>query len=313
MAECGTDIQTAAQFLREGNCVAIPTETVYGLAANAFNEKAVSDIFRIKNRPEFDPLIVHTGSIDSARLLVREIPPIAEELMRKFWPGPLTLVLPKSTRIPDAVSSGLQTVGIRIPDHPLTLELLNILEFPLAAPSANPFGYVSPTRAEHVATTLGNAIPYILDGGDCSRGIESTIVGFESGKPVLYRYGSLSVQEIEELTGPLEIRINQSSNPVAPGQVKVHYSPHKPVRTGNPIAGKKAGMIRFKEYAADYDTSFQKILSPEGDLYIAARRLYGFLRDWDDSDVDEILVEWVPEGGIGNAINDRLRRACAKG
>lgn len=313
MAECGTDIQTAAQFLREGNCVAIPTETVYGLAANAFNEKAVSDIFRIKNRPEFDPLIVHTGSIDSARLLVREIPAIAEELMRKFWPGPLTLVLPKSTRIPDAVSSGLQTVGIRIPDHPLTLELLNILEFPLAAPSANPFGYVSPTRAEHVATTLGNAIPYILDGGDCSRGIESTIVGFESGKPVLYRYGSLSVQEIEELTGPLEIRINQSSNPVAPGQVKVHYSPHKPVRTGNPIAGKKAGMIRFKEYAEDYDTSFQKILSPEGDLYIAARRLYGFLRDWDDSDVDEILVEWVPEGGIGNAINDRLRRACAKG
>lgn len=293
--------------------MAIPTETVYGLAANAFNEKAVSDIFRIKNRPEFDPLIVHTGSIDSVRLLVREIPAIAEELMRKFWPGPLTLVLPKSTRIPDAVSSGLQTVGIRIPDHPLTLELLNILEFPLAAPSANPFGYVSPTRAEHVATTLGNAIPYILDGGDCSRGIESTIVGFESGKPVLYRYGSLSVQEIEELTGPLEIRINQSSNPVAPGQVKVHYSPHKPVRTGNPIAGKKAGMIRFKEYAADYDTSFQKILSPEGDLYIAARRLYGFLRDWDDSDVDEILVEWVPEGGIGNAINDRLRRACAKG
>jgi L-threonylcarbamoyladenylate synthase len=313
MAELGTDLQKAAEFLRNGHCIAIPTETVYGLAANAFDENAVSNIFRIKNRPEFDPLIVHTGSIESARLLVNEIPSLAEELMATFWPGPLTLVLPKSTRISDAVCSGLQTVGIRIPAHPLTLELLNILEFPIAAPSANPFGYVSPTRAEHVESSLGQKIPYIIDGGECECGIESTIIGFESGKPVLYRYGSLSVLDIEKVTGTLDIRINQSSNPIAPGQVKVHYSPHKPVRAGEPVSGRKAGMIRFRDYYKPYDPNLQKILSPDGDLYLAARRLYGYLREWDDTDVEEILIEWVPSGGLGDAINDRLSRACAKG
>ncbi len=202
----GTNIQTAAELLRKGEVVAIPTETVYGLAANAYNEAAVLKIFQAKQRPAFDPLIVHVHSLEQVKEVVsfseltrKDMRKEAEALMVKFWPGPLTLVLPKSDRVPDLVTSGLDTVAVRMPAHPMALELLRSLDFPLAAPSANPFGYVSPTTAQHVADQLGDKIPYILDGGPCTVGVESSIIGWESEADqwVLYRPGGTPVAEIE--------------------------------------------------------------------------------------------------------------------
>jgi tRNA threonylcarbamoyl adenosine modification protein (Sua5/YciO/YrdC/YwlC family) len=198
----GTNTQAAADLLRKGEVVAIPTETVYGLAANAYNEAAVLKIFQAKQRPAFDPLIVHVHSLDQVKEVVsfselkrKDTRKEAEALMAKFWPGPLTLVLPKSDRVPDLVTSGLDTVAVRMPAHPMALELLRSLDFPLAAPSANPFGYVSPTTAQHVADQLGEKIPYILDGGPCTVGVESTIIGWESDAEqwVLYRPGGTPV------------------------------------------------------------------------------------------------------------------------
>ncbi len=187
MATIGNDILQAKKLLLEGELVAIPTETVYGLAANALNPEAVTQIFVVKERPSFDPLIVHVASIDQAQQFITAVPEKAIQLARHFWPGPLTLVLPKQSIIPDIVTSGLSTVGIRCPDHDLTRQLLSELPFPLAAPSANPFGYVSPTTAEHVNNQLGHKIKYILDGGPCRIGLESTIVGFENDQAVIYR------------------------------------------------------------------------------------------------------------------------------
>jgi L-threonylcarbamoyladenylate synthase len=192
MAECGTDIEKCAQLLREGKLVAIPTETVYGLAANAFNQDAVVSIYEAKNRPFFDPLIIHTDSVDKAKNFVSFFPEKAKRLADVFWPGPLTLLLPRSNEVPDVVTSGLDNVAIRVPDHELTLKLLEQLDFPLAAPSANPFGYVSPTEPEHVQKQLGNKIPYILDGGKCKVGIESTIIGFD-GEDTMVWYTVLEV------------------------------------------------------------------------------------------------------------------------
>src|SRR6478735_1162446 len=192
MAEIGKDIVLAKQLLENGDLVAIPTETVYGLAGNALSATSVAKIFSTKNRPQFDPLIVHVPSLEKAKDYVSEVPDFAKALTEKFWPGPLTLLLKKKTVIPDLVTSGLDTVGIRCPDHSLTRDLLTSLDFPLAAPSANPFGYVSPTEPSHVNEQLGQKIKYILDGGVCPVGIESTIVGFENEGPVVYRLGGLS-------------------------------------------------------------------------------------------------------------------------
>jgi L-threonylcarbamoyladenylate synthase len=208
----GTNTQAAADLLRKGEVVAIPTETVYGLAANAYNEAAVLKIFQAKQRPAFDPLIVHVHSLDQVKEVVsfselkrKDTRKEAEALMAKFWPGPLTLVLPKSDRVPDLVTSGLDTVAVRMPAHPMALELLRSLDFPLAAPSANPFGYVSPTTAQHVADQLGEKIPYILDGGPCTVGVESTIIGWESDAEqwVLYRPGGTKRIAILGSTGSI--------------------------------------------------------------------------------------------------------------
>ncbi|MDH5599641.1 MAG: L-threonylcarbamoyladenylate synthase, partial [Cyclobacteriaceae bacterium] len=232
MTKIGKNIELAASLLQKGEVVAIPTETVYGLAANAFNSKAVAQIFEVKNRPAFDPLIVHIGDRSMLKKIVRKIPVRAEKLMDEFWPGPLTLVLEKDSSVPDIVTSGLPTVGVRMPAHSVSLSLLQSLDFPLAAPSANPFGFVSPTTPEHVSSQLGDKIPYILDGGDCSVGIESTIVGFEGDDVIVYRLGGLSVEEIEAVTGKVEIRIS-SSSPKAPGMLIKHYSPGKPLFRGD--------------------------------------------------------------------------------
>jgi L-threonylcarbamoyladenylate synthase len=230
MAIIGTDIIQAKQLLEQGKLVAIPTETVYGLAGNALNPDAVLSIFKTKNRPSFDPLIVHTDSIEKIERWVKKIPTPLKTLASQVWPGPLTILLPKKEIIPDLVTAGLESVAIRIPNHPLTLSLLQSLDFPLAAPSANPFCYISPTQAEHVNQQLGGLIPYILDGGACQIGIESTIVAWENNQLHVLRLGGLSVEAIENLSQQkVQLQLNQSSNPQAPGMLKSHYAPLKPL------------------------------------------------------------------------------------
>lgn len=314
----GTDIRLAARLLTEGKLVAIPTETVYGLSANALNADAVLNIFEAKNRPVFDPLIVHVPSIEVAKLHVTHFPEKAQKLAETFWPGPLTLVLPRKHHIPDIVCSGLETVGIRMPNHPMTLELLHSLPFPLAAPSANPFGYISPTSAQHVEDQLGGLISYILDGGPCAVGIESTIVDFSKDKPVILRLGGLSIDDIEEVIGSVQLAISKNSNPTAPGQLDQHYSPSKPLFFGDiekmraQFTGKKIGVLNFANATKGDEIIAQMTLSNSGDLHEAGRRLFLSLRMLDHSPVDVILAEPAPTHGLGAAINDRLRRASQR-
>lgn len=318
MAETGTDIEKAKQLLAANELVAIPTETVYGLAANALQPEAVIKIFEAKQRPFFDPLIVHISDIAQLEKFARNIPPLAYQLAEKFWPGPLTLVLPKQNIIPDMVTSGLDTVGIRCPAHPLTHQLLSITGFPLAAPSANPFGYVSPTTAAHVNDQLGNVIPYILDGGPCEVGVESTILGFENDKPVIYRLGGLSIEEIESVSGRVSVSLNTSSNPQAPGQLNSHYAPAKPLYIGDidhllrQYKDHEAGIIAFSKSYQSGNIIRQWILSPSGSLHEAAQKLFSALREADRTAIDVLLAEKFPEEGLGRAINDRLQRASVK-
>lgn len=317
MAEIGNNIAVAKQLLEQGALVAIPTETVYGLAGNALNESAVLEIFKVKNRPQFDPLIVHVASLESAKELVDDFPEKAKKLALQFWPGPLTLLLKKKSYIPDLATSGLDTVAIRCPDHELTLSLLQQLAFPLAAPSANPFGYISPTRPEHVNEQLGEKIKYILDGGECTVGIESTIVGFENDLPVVYRLGGLSIEKIESVVGNVRVQLNTSSNPKAPGQLKSHYAPKKKMRLGNltelirDYGTGRVGVLTFKTHLSQISDRNQIALSSKGNMEEAAQKLFASLRTLDKLDIHIILAEEVPDMGLGKAINDRLRRAAA--
>jgi L-threonylcarbamoyladenylate synthase len=315
MAEIGKDIHRAKQLLEEGKLVAIPTETVYGLAANALNEKAVLEIFKAKDRPQFDPLIVHVASLTQAEALTSAFPDKAKVLAQKFWPGPLTVLVPKKEIVPDLVTSGLNTVGLRCPDHSLTLQLLQNLSFPLAAPSANPFGYVSPTTPQHVNEQLGDKVAYIVDGGECRVGIESTIIGFENEKATVYRLGGLAIESLEPFTGPLNVQLHSSSNPNAPGQLQSHYAPGKKIILGTSTqlqshARPNAGAIMFQNALPGIPANQQLILSASGGLEEAAQHLFAALRTLDKTSVDVILAELVPETGLGRAINDRLRRAA---
>jgi L-threonylcarbamoyladenylate synthase len=317
LAIIGKDIGLAEAFLQKGQLVAIPTETVYGLGGNALDEKSVLSIFEVKNRPSFDPLIVHTDSLEKLSQWVVEIPEMAFALAAAFWPGPLTLLLPKKSSIPDLVTSGLDTVAVRIPDHPLTLELLRRLDFPLAAPSANPFGYISPTNAVHVDQQLGGKIPYILDGGECGIGLESTIIGFVEGMPVIYRLGGLAIEDIEQVVGKVRSLPHSSSNPQAPGMLKSHYAPKKPFflkqREDFPSDRSQASAyLLFDEYLEGIDRKNQRVLSEIGDLKEAAHNLFAYLRDLDGQPFTEIWAEPVPDTGLGRAVNDRLKRAAAQ-
>jgi L-threonylcarbamoyladenylate synthase len=317
MSEIGKDIHKAIALLEAGELVAIPTETVYGLAGNALDATAVTKIFVAKNRPHFDPLIVHVSSLQCAEQVVRSIPEKALTLAKLFWPGPLTMLLNKKQIIPDLVTAGLDTVAIRCPRHPLTLELLQKISFPLAAPSANPFGYVSPTRPEHVSEQLGNKISYILDGGPCPVGIESTIVGFEEHQTIVYRLGGLSLENIEDAIGSVSVQRYASANPKAPGQLNSHYAPRKRLVLGTfPHLFKTYGQVQvgtlsFSTHFQEIEKRNQIILSPSGNLEEAARNLFSGLRELDKMEVSVILAEEVPDVGIGRAINDRLRRAAA--
>ena len=318
MAQIGNNIQIAKQFLETNDIVGIPTETVYGLAGNAFNEGAIAKIFEAKSRPTFDPLIVHTHHIDEIKKFVTNIHPKLLQLATVFWPGPLTLLLPKQANISNLVTSGLDRVGVRIPNHPLTLNLLKSLSFPLAAPSANPFGYISPTTALHVQKQLGLKIPYILDGGYCQVGLESTIVGEENDEIIIYRLGGLSISEIENVVGKVTIELNQSSNPKAPGQLKSHYAPKVPLFIGDleelekTHSDKKIGALVFGNHNTFSEKTIIKNLSQHENYAEAAVNLFNYLREFDEMDIDIIIADYLPNINLGIAINDRLKRAAWK-
>jgi L-threonylcarbamoyladenylate synthase len=309
-----SNLNEAKTLLESGELVAIPTETVYGLAANAFQADAVIRIFETKNRPHFDPLIVHVAGIEGVSEVVAETPPVALKLMQTFWPGPLTIVLRKSSKISDIVTSGLDTVGVRMPDHALTLELLRSLDFPLAAPSANPFGYISPTSAQHVAKQLGDRIPYILDGGICSVGVESTIIDCTSQTPVVLRLGGTTIEQITEAIGFVEVNTTSSSAPQAPGMTLSHYAPRKHMYIGSiqDLLQEIKGEVSVLSFQDSYPNYRNIRLSETGDLKEAARNLFSAMRMLDADPGHVIIGEWVPDVGLGRAINDRLRRAAAK-
>ena len=311
MSLISRDIARAGQILSSGDLVAIPTETVYGLAGNALDPLAVAKIFEAKNRPFFDPLIVHIGNASQLNQFTTSVSEKAEKLMAAFWPGPLTLLFNKSTLIPDIVTSGLEKVAIRMPNHPMTLKLLQSLSFPLAAPSANPFGYVSPTEAAHVESHLGHVVPMILDGGPCGVGVESTIVDVGSFPVKILRLGGITVEQIEEcLNEKVEIQIS-SSKPSAPGMLESHYAPRKPMfwhgDTSLVNNDARTGYLSF-EGSLRGDIVFE--LSSKGDLTEAAARLFQGMRWLDEQDIDRIEVKRLPELGLGRAMNDRLNRAC---
>ena len=317
----GQDVKRAAVLLKEGALVAIPTETVYGLAANALNDAAVAQIFEAKDRPAYDPLIIHTDRIEKIQHLVEEIPAPLKKLLDAFSPGPLTFLLrKKADGISDQVTAGLPTVAVRIPAHPITQELLSLIDFPVAAPSANPFGYISPTRAQHVADQLGEQVPYILDGGNCDFGLESTIVGLaDDGQVRVFRKGGISIEDIEGIVGPVLVNDVSASNPKAPGMLKSHYAPKTPIYVGQTsqvisnLSGKKIAYIGFNMLNFELPVEDQYLLSMGFDLREAASNLFAVMRQLDQSKkYDAIVADWFPDQGIGKAINDRLRRASSE-
>lgn len=319
MADIGKNIGEAKRLLDANKLVAIPTETVYGLAGNAFNEDAVLEIFKVKQRPSFDPLIVHASSLDQIRGFVKEIPAQAEMLAQKLWPGPLTMLLKKNSTIPDLVTSGLDTVAVRIPRHPLTLALLNSLDYPLAAPSANPFGYISPTKAIHVNEQLGDSIEYILDGGDCLIGVESTIISFEEKIPTILRLGGQPIERLKELLGAVKINEHSSSQPDAPGMLKNHYAPSKKLILNGQsdllkkYSAEEIGVLVFGQIHSGIPAVNQYVLSASDDVDEAAKNLFAGMRELDQKpDIRIMIADAIPNIGLGKAINDRLKRASAE-
>lgn len=316
MSIISTDLSKAIELLNNEELVAIPTETVYGLAGNIFSEKAVKAIFETKERPFFNPLIVHIPNIEYLETIVEAIPEKAKLLAEAFWPGPITLVLKKKSIIPDLITGGKDTVAVRIPNHPTTLELLNQLDFPLAAPSANPFNRISPTKAEHVENYFKDKIQMVLDGGACKSGIESTIIGFENGEPIIYRLGSTSVEAIEAVVGTIEVKNKKEVAPEAPGMLERHYAPKtKTILTTNiaeaveTYKDLKIGLLTYNDILNDDAIAYKIVLSEGKNLEEAASKLYDALHQLDQQQLDIIIAEQLPDYGLGKSINDRLQRA----
>lgn len=319
MIQISKNISSAKQILEQDDLVAIPTETVYGLAANIYSETAIKKIFETKKRPFYNPLIVHIESIHQLDKIATSIPEKAWKLAAAFWPGSLTLVLQKNSRISDLITAGKETVAVRVPDHPLTLTLLQTLDFPLAAPSANPFGSISPTQVEHVTAYFPNEIKMVLDGGKCKNGIESTIIGFENDHPILYRLGSISLEEIESVVGPILIKTSNEQSPDAPGMLSKHYAPNTETIVVTDIKkelikypNSKIGVILFQDSIDFQSTITKAILSKKGDLKEASSNLYAAMHRLDKQNLDLIIAEKFPEYDLGNSINDRLLRATKK-
>jgi len=316
-ARITTDVAAAAAVLRSGGLVAIPTETVYGLAAHALDPLAVARIFEAKNRPHFDPLIVHVAERSQLDAIVAAMPPAAERLAEKFWPGPLTLVLPKRDAVPDLVTAGLPSVAVRIPDHPVAQALLGACGLPLAAPSANLFGRVSPTTAEHVAEQLAERIDLILDGGPCRVGVESTIVHVPADGPLtLLRPGGVPLEALESVVGKIEVlrRTVDDAPQLAPGMLTSHYAPRTPLSIvtsfADLVAPETWGIVSPGPVPETDRFGAIEVLSPTGDLAVAASNLFAALRRLDRAGVRQIAATLAPETGLGRAINDRLRRAA---
>lgn len=315
-----TEISLATAILSRGDLLAIPTETVYGLAANAFDGDAVAKIYQAKNRPQFNPLILHSNSLERFKAWGIELPEKALKLASVFSPGPITFVVPKSEKIPDIVTAGHATVAIRIPNHVLTLALLAELDFPVAAPSANKSGSVSPTTAQHVYEQFGESIGGILDGGACQIGLESTIVSFATDRPKLLRLGGLAIESIEHVLGePLDISsLINNENPEAPGMLSRHYAPQTPLYLDG--AENHLGKVNYEEMAyigfhvphPKIPLEKQILLSAKGDYAEAAQQLFSAIRKADAMNQKLIIATLLPEENLGRAINDRLRRAAVK-
>lgn len=315
------DVAEAAERLRLGQLIAFPTETVYGLGANALDPLAVARIFEAKDRPLFDPLIVHLPEFGDLSCVVDHVPELARRLAERFWPGPLTMVLPKSTAVPDLVTAGLPGVGVRVPDHSLALQLLQEAGCPIAAPSANPFGGVSPTTAQHVLDGLEGRIDGVLIGGRCRVGLESTVVSLMGDSPCVLRLGGLSLESLSEVTGSISVA---SSDPQrsdaaqpAPGMLSRHYAPgtsiivlpsDSVIRPPQP----GAALLTWGPEAAD-DRLFTAVqnLSRTGDLAECAANFFAGLRCLDAANPDVIIARRFPDSGLGRALNDRLRRASS--
>ena len=308
------NIKIACELLKKGEVIAFPTETVYGLGAIVFNEKAVAKIFEMKRRPYFDPLIVHIADINMLEDLCY-FNEKAQILAKKFWPGPLTMILPKKEKVPSLVTAGLSTVAVRMPAHKVALQLIKTCGIPIAAPSANPFGKLSPTKPEHVYKYFGEEL-FIIDGGKCDIGLESTIIDLTEKNPVILRPGAITPEELEKVLGKIEINTCFKSQPKSPGNLKKHYAPNTPIKiidnkkTTLNFYDKKIGYIAFSKPPSEkYEVV--KILSPSKDLKEAATNLFDFLHELDKLGLDLILVEALPEQGLGIAIMDRLRKAEA--
>lgn len=311
-----SDLNQVKTALINGDIIALPTETVYGLAANIYLDSALEKVFKLKKRPSYNPLIVHISNAGILEQIAKNIPAKARELANVFWPGPLTLVLEKQDQIPNRITAGKSTVAVRVPNHPIALQLLKSLNFPLAAPSANPFGSLSPTSAEHVALYFKEEINFILDGGPCFCGLESTIIGFENDKPILYRHGAISIEEIEKIIGPIKIKNKNSKNPSAPGMLTRHYAPKTQIQINEDISlalaqnpNKKIGVLSFKKNKKIKTEIPQEVLSISGDLKEASKNLYAALHSLDQMNLDLIITSFFPEKGLGKTINDRLKRA----
>ncbi len=317
-SKLGVDVDHAARLLREGKLVAFATETVYGLGANALDVTAVAHIFAAKNRPYFDPLIVHVVDRTWLPRLVARWPKKAEQLAQRFWPGPLTLVVPKTDLVPDLVTSGLPSVAMRMPSHPLALELLQRADLPIAAPSANPFGRISPTCAEHVAEWLGEQVDYILDGGPCSVGVESTVVQLDGDRAILLRPGGVSLEDLQAVIGQIEIPIRESTHPdeaaPSPGMLPQHYAPRVPLTIVSDVTSicstDKVGLLTLGPIPSASRFEKVEVLSTSGDLTEAATSFFAALRRLDAAGLDSIVALPFTNRGLGRALNDRLSRAA---
>ncbi len=319
-------IEQAAEIINNRGLVAFPTETVYGLAANALDPKAVAGIFEAKKRPFDDPLIVHIAAIDDLFRIARHVPPVAEKLVSRFWPGALTLILEKTDLIPDIVTTGLDTVAVRMPANMIARAFIEKAGVPLAAPSANLFGKPSPTSSEHVIQDLEGKIDIILDGGKTEIGIESTVVGFSKGKVMILRPGGIDMEKIREIAPEAEIETERLHINVSPGKYPKHYSPDArvmivedtPDQENNVISlakeikehGKKVGVLAKQEHEASFREYNTKILGPQNDPKTCAARLFSLFRAFDDEEADVIIAEAIPAEGLGLAVMNRLRKAA---
>lgn len=312
-----TSVEEAARLLKQGEVVAIPTETVYGLAGNAFESKALAKIFAAKERPTFDPLIVHISDISQMADIAKDIPEEAYQLAEAFWPGPLTMILPKKDCIPDLCTSALPSVAVRFPSHPVAQAIINASGLPLAAPSANLFKHVSPTTAEHVAAQLSDRIAGIVDGGPCQVGVESSIVSLTGNVPTVLRPGAITPEMVKKVLGRVAIK-ESTSKPgeamQAPGQCDTHYRPQVPLYFGevpaNAVLSENTVRIAFGNYQGVIPAAVN--LSATGDMTEATAKLYAYMHDLDDPKYDLILVDPIPNQGVGMALNDRLKRASIK-